>query len=102
MAQELDDLGFVVVEWPQTDQRMIPATETMWNLIVRDVALRHDGDPILRKHFMAAVAEETGRGVRLLKKKATRPCDAAIAGLMATHRAVAELGLGAPNVEVLA
>src|SRR5262245_30982595 len=102
MAQEMEDLGFLMVEWPQTDQRMIPATETMWNLIVRDTLLRHNGDPILRKHFMAAVAEDTGRGVRLAKRKATRPVDAAIASLMSCHLAVTETMLGTPSVDMLA
>jgi len=102
MAQELGDLGFQVVEWPQTDQRMIPATETMWNAIVRDNILRHDGDPVLRRHFMAAVAEETGRGIRVAKRKATRPNDACIGGMMAVHRAILNSGLGAPGVSVLA
>ena len=102
MAQELEDLGFVVVEWPQTDSRMIPATETMWNLVVRDELLRHNGDPILRKHFMAAVAEDTGRGVRIAKKKATRPVDAAIASLLCVHLAISEAMLGSPGVEVMA
>jgi phage terminase large subunit-like protein len=102
MAQELEDLGFTCVEWPQTDQRMIPATETMWNLVVRDVLLRHNGDAVLRKHFMAAVAEDTGRGVRLAKKKSTRPVDAAIASLMCCHLAMSEAMLGSPGIEVLA
>lgn len=102
MAQELSDLGFLMVEWPQTDQRMIPATETMWNAIVRDNRLRHNGDTILRKHMMAAVAEETGRGIRVTKKKATRPNDACIASLMAVHRAEVEQGVGSPGVSVVA
>lgn len=102
LAQELEDLGFMCVEWPQTDQRMVPATETMWNLVVRDANLRHNGDPVLRKHFMAAVAEDTGRGVRLAKKQSTRPVDATIASLMCVHTAMSEALLGAPSVEVLA
>jgi phage terminase large subunit-like protein len=102
MAQELEDLGFLMVEWPQTDQRMVPATETVWNLVVRDITLRHNGDPILRKHFMAAVAEDTGRGVRLAKKKSTRPVDACISSLMCCHLAMQEALLGSPGVEVIA
>lgn len=102
LAQELDDEGFVTVEWPQTDQRMIPATETMWNLVTRDVLLRHNGDAVLRKHFMASVAEDTGRGVRLTKKKATRPVDAAIASLMCVHLVVSEAILGSPGLSILA
>jgi phage terminase large subunit-like protein len=102
MAQELADLGFQMVEWPQTDQRMIPATETMWNAIVRDNVLRHNGDEVLRRHFMAAVAEETGRGIRVAKRKATRPNDACIGSLMASHRAILNAGFGSPGIEVLA
>lgn len=102
LAQELDDLGFQTVEWPQTDARMIPATETMWNLVTRDQLLRHNGDMVLRKHFMSAVAEDTGRGVRITKKKATRPVDACISSLMAVHLAMTEAMLGSPGVEVMA
>jgi phage terminase large subunit-like protein len=102
MAQELSDLGFMMVEWPQTDSRMIPATETMWNAIVRDCRLRHNGDPVLRKHFAGAVAEETGRGVRIVKRKATRPIDACVAGLMAVHRCDLNAIQGSPSFEMLA
>lgn len=99
-AQELADT-FMVVEFPQTDNRMVPASEDLY-VDVRDQILLHDGDPVLRRHVMAGVAAETGRGWRLSKRLATRPVDALIALAMAASLARTHMAFGRPSVAVLA
>ena len=103
-AQELDEMGFEVVEFPQTDARMIPASQALFDAIVSDGVFRHDGDPVLTAHVMAGKASETGRGWRLAKRKSTRPVDALIALAMAVDRLRANRDEGAsqPAITVLA
>lgn len=101
LAQELADQGLNMAEFPQTDQRMVPASEDIWNSIARDDILRHDGDQILTKHVMAGVIDETPRGWRINKKKTKKPCDGLVALLMAVHRALVYHRQGAPSFTVL-
>lgn len=101
LAQELSDEGLNMVEFPQTDQRMIPASEDLWNAIVRDDILRHDGDPVLTKHVMAGVVDETGRGWRINKRRTQRACDGLVAMLMASHRMLYYHRAGTPSFQVI-
>jgi phage terminase large subunit-like protein len=101
LAQELMDEGLNCVEFAQTDTRMVPASEDLWNVIARDNLLRHAADPILTKHVMAGVVDETGRGWRINKRKTKKPCDGLIAMLMAVHRALHYHRVGTPSVTVL-
>lgn len=100
-AEELEELGFLMIEIPQTDSRMGPASETLYGLI-RDRRLVHDGDPKLRSHILAAVASETERGWRLSKKKSKKHMDATVALAMAAAEAVRNQGAEEPLIEVLA
>lgn len=100
-AQTLGDEGLVMVEWPQTDQRMIPATEGMFE-DVNERRIRVANDPVFTAHVYAGAAVETGRGVRLSKRKAKRPMDALIGACMARARARAGMDEGRPSFEVLA
>lgn len=98
-AQTLADT-FLVVEFPQTDTRMVPASEDLF-VDVRDMLLAHDGDEVLRKHVMAGVAQETGRGWRIAKRLAKRPVDALTALAMACSMAREEIAVDAPSFEML-
>lgn len=82
--------GLAMVEFPQSDQRMIPASQTLYQLVVEG-KLAHDGDPALARHVAAAVADQKPRGWRLTKPKGSRrKIDAAIATAIAAFRAQAE------------
>ena len=83
----LEEQGLVAVEFPQTDHRMAPASETLIQLI-REGRLVHDGDPELRSQMLAAVPSETERGARISKRKSKRRIDAAVALAMAADRAM--------------
>ncbi len=77
----------VMVETPQSDARMAPASLTLYELI-RERRLVHDGDPVLRSHVLAVVGSESERGVRISKRKSRKRIDAAVALAMAADRAV--------------
>lgn len=78
-AQMLADEGVVMVEWPQSNERMCPATARLFDAIV-SARLEHDGDVEFAAHVNAAATVDVGeRGYRLTKRKATRPMDACVA-----------------------
>ena len=78
-----------MIEWPQSDSRMIPAGERL-SAAILEGRLKHPGDPVLSAHVAAAVAKQTRRGARIVsaggRHKSTR-IDGVIALLMAVSRA---------------
>jgi hypothetical protein len=90
----LDGDGIPVHEFFQTAARMGPATARFYQLVV-DQALAHDGDSRRARHVGNAILREDSRGARLSKetKDSPRRIDAAVAAVMAVHRA-AELARG--------
>jgi phage terminase large subunit-like protein len=85
-AQLLEGDGLTMLEFPQSDPRMIPASQGLYELIVTH-AVAHDGDPALARHIKAVIADEKPRGWRMSKPRGSgRKIDAAIAEAMATDR----------------
>ncbi len=81
-AQLLGDEGLLMVEHPMTNVRMAPASEALYEAIMRGKIV-HDGDLEFASHVNAGVPTETERGWRLTKRKAKDKIDALIALLMA-------------------
>jgi phage terminase large subunit-like protein len=94
----LDADGIPVAESFQNAARMGPATARANQLIV-DGELTHDGDPRLARHMANAILKADSRGARLAKehKDTKRRIDAAVAAVMAVHRA-AELADTTPAI----
>ena len=87
-GEQMANRGLPMVEFPQQDVRMGPASETLSDLI-GERRLVHDGNPDLRKHVLAAVAVATERGGwKVSKKKSLERIDGCIALVMAADRAV--------------
>lgn len=82
----LEGDGLAMVEWPQTDNRMIPAAQTLYQLVTEG-KLAHDGNPVLKRHVENAAAAQRPRGWRITKQHARRKIDACIAAAIACHRA---------------
>jgi phage terminase large subunit-like protein len=82
-AQILEAAGLPVVEWPLSPQRLAAATATLNGLMDRG-ALRHDGDPLLRRDVLAGATRDSESGWRLANP---RPGLAAL--LVAVHEATA-------------
>jgi phage terminase large subunit-like protein len=77
-AEVLEERGLKMVEFPQTHSRMVPASNSLYD-IVREGNLVHDGDPDFKRQVMAGVAAETDQGWRISKKKSRAKIDALIA-----------------------
>lgn len=93
-AQQLELESLPMVEVPQSNARMVPATQATYELIVQD-RLEHDGNPVLARHIASAVAVEVPNGgYRLKKAKSKAKMDAAIALVMAVDAAVRDEGQG--------
>lgn len=86
MALKLEDDGLPMVEVPQSDGRMKPPTQALYELVI-DRRLLHDGDPTLARHIRNAVAKQIEGGQRLVKRGG-RKMDAAIGLVMAVAEAM--------------
>jgi phage terminase large subunit-like protein len=86
-AQILEGDGLALVEFPQNDSRMVPASQHFYQEIVQG-RIAHDGDPTLKRHVENVIADQRPRGWRMSKPKGSRKkIDAAIAAAIATDRA---------------
>jgi phage terminase large subunit-like protein len=89
----------LVDEFFQNAARMGPAT-ARFNQLVVDGELTHDGTSALARHIANAILREDSRGARLAKehKDSPRRIDAAVAAVMAVHRAAELAGAHAPSI----
>jgi phage terminase large subunit-like protein len=79
VVDDLEDRGLPLVEYPQRDERMVPATVALLELVL-DAELAHDGAPALRRHVLSAKAKTVPRsGIRLVKGERGKKIDLAIA-----------------------
>lgn len=91
-AQELDELGFTVVEFPQNGAPMADAYQAFYDAVGEQQTV-HDGDPVLAAHVGACVAVMTDRGWKVRKLKSTEGgpghrIDWLVAAVMARSRAL--------------
>ena len=89
-ANLLWDEGFAMVEVPQTNERLGPATRAFYDAVL-DRRVAHDGDPTLAAHIRNVVAIPLGdHGWRLRKitRTSARKIDGAIAAVMAVQQAL--------------
>lgn len=86
--QVLEDEGLPIVEYPQSPQRMVPATQRFYEAVINR-AVTHSGDPRLARHLDNCVLRVDQRGSRLTKdsKNSPRKIDLAVAAVMAFDRA---------------
>ncbi len=82
LAQELEQRGIVATAWPQTDARMIPASERLYRAVV-ERRLTVPDDAELRAQVANTIAKHSRRGWRLDKPSQDAPNDAVIALAMA-------------------
>jgi phage terminase large subunit-like protein len=75
-----------VTTFPQTDTRMIPASDRLYRAIVEKRITLPD-DEELRQHAAMTIGRSNRRGVRLDKAKSSHNIDAIVALAMAVDRA---------------
>ncbi|MBA2255854.1 MAG: hypothetical protein H0W05_01435 [Thermoleophilaceae bacterium] len=86
MAREWEQRGVPAVAFPQSDARMIPASQALYD-VVTGGQLVHPGDPRLNAHVAAAVARHGRRGWRIDKAERGENIDGVVALAMAVERA---------------
>ncbi|MDH6134647.1 hypothetical protein P3T37_004051 [Kitasatospora sp. MAA4] len=77
-ARDLEDEGLLVIEMPQSPERMIPAVGLAYEAIVNGT-LVHDGGDTFTAQVNAAAKRPSERGFTLSKGKSRRHIDAAVA-----------------------
>lgn len=77
-----------IVEYPQSNERMVPATARFYTGIVEG-KVKHDGNEVLVRHVANSQTKLTPRGPKVVKdqKGSPRKIDAAVASIMAVSRA---------------
>ena len=88
-ALDLSAAGLRMVQFPQHDSRLVPASERL-SAAILECRLRHPGDPVLDAHVAAAAAKQTQRGARIAHaggRHTSNRIDAVIALAMAVDRA---------------
>lgn len=85
-AIELEREGLPVIAFPQSNVRMVPASEKLY-AAVKERRIKHPNDPELNQHMASVVARQTERGPRLDKLKSRHQIDGAVALAMAIDRA---------------
>jgi len=87
-AEMLEKEGLLMLEFPQTAERMGKASATLWRLIERQELHYPHADKVFRAHVLAGVVKEDQRGWRLAKDPRTRrPVAALVALAMAVQTA---------------
>lgn len=86
--QVLETEGLPVVEFPQSPQRMVPATQRFYEGVMNRT-VTHSGDPRLARHVGNAVVRNTAKGFMIFKetKGSPRKIDLAVAAIIALDRA---------------
>lgn len=99
--QALEAEGLPIVEFPQSPQRMTPATTGLYEAVING-QVTHSGDPRLARHVGNAVVREDARGTRLAKqhKHSARRIDLAVAAVMAHSRAGELATVAAPMIYI--
>ncbi len=86
--KELTDAGLNIASVDMRDMFMVPATRSLFDAIVVDKVIAHDGDPAFAAQVEAAVPKWSARGGYRLDKASRssgRPIDAAEAASLAVH-----------------
>lgn len=79
-----------MIEFPQSDSKMVPASQNLFELI-KTGAVEHDGSARLRSHIRSVVAKQKERGWRISRPEGTtKHIDGAVALAMAAYAASAE------------
>ena len=78
-AEKLQGEGLAMFEVPQSDSRMVPASQALYEAIMQGQIL-HDGDAGLKRHIHNVIADQRERGWRMSKPPGSpHKIDAAVA-----------------------
>jgi len=81
----LDEAGLPVISYPNSAERMVPATQKFYEAVVNG-SFTHDGDPRLARHIANCVTKTSSRGLMVSKANNKRKIDAAVAAIFGYDR----------------
>lgn len=81
-AQQLSDEGLLMIEFPLSNERTVPASARLYEAVTGGEIV-HNGDSVFAAHVEAGAVKQTERGWRLTKSKAKKQNDALIALMVA-------------------
>jgi phage terminase large subunit-like protein len=82
----LDEEGLPVLSYPNSAERMVPATQKFYEAIMNQ-SFTHDGHEGLARHIANCVTKQSSRGVMVSKSSSKRKIDAAVASIFGYDRA---------------
>lgn len=85
-ALEMEAEGLPIIPFPQSNARMVPASERLYAAI-REGRITHANQPTLNRHIGRVIARKTARGWRIDKARSGDQIDAVVALAMALDRA---------------
>lgn len=93
--EELSDEGFLMIEFPQSNERLVPASKALFEAFNQG-QIRHDGDSVLRSHVVSAGAKDVsgGEGWRFSKARSKKLIDACICLVMGIEDALRPVSAG--------
>lgn len=86
-AVRLRGMGMPMIEVPQTDQNMIPATEELYGML-KYHRFETYVDPECREHILATTTEDKGRGARISKIKSGAKIDYTVALALSSYETI--------------
>ena len=89
ISARLVKAGINMVEFPQGSRRL--ESDTLLSDLVQGGNFAHYGDPELRQHAINAFAEESPKGLRIVKEKSSKKIDGCVALAMACYGVKEEL-----------
>lgn len=97
-AEKLLSEGVAMLEFPQADSRMIPASQAFFEVIMAG-EIAHNDDATLKTHIHNVIADQKDRGWRISKPKGSKAkIDAAVATAIAIFLAQTEPPKVQPSV----
>lgn len=88
VSQDLDEMGFQMVQFGQGYASMSPPTKELMNLTLEQ-RIAHGGNPVLRWMMNNIFIEQDASGnIKMSKRKSTEKIDGAVAMVMALDRAI--------------
>jgi phage terminase large subunit-like protein len=97
--QVLDEEGLPIVSYPNSADRMVPATQRFYEAVVNG-SFTHDGSPALARHVANCTTKQSSRGIMVTKANNRRKIDAAVAAIFGYDRATVSIESQDPSLNV--
>ena len=83
----LDERGMPVVSYPNSAERMTPATQRFYEAVMNG-SITHSGHEVLNRHLANAVTKTTSRGIMIAKANSKKKIDGIVCAIFGYDRAM--------------